>query len=256
MTLYDAIFTRRSVRSYRMEAIDEQILKSIPEFLNETGPLFPQIQTSLKIIDRVTKKEKVNGFANVTAPYYAALYSEKKEKSDMNAGYLMEHLSLYLESKGIGTCFLGMASKKDAEEEEEGRSFVILLAFGLPKNSGVRKNYEANRLSMEELCAYKETPKVWVRQVLEAARLAPSALNAQPWRFVVYENRVHIFSKKPLTAKGKMGHLQELNFGIMFANVMVTAEQIWVDLDLIRLENITHMSLPGNQYVLSILPKP
>ena len=33
MTLYDAIFTRRSVRSYRMEAIDESILNSIPEFM-------------------------------------------------------------------------------------------------------------------------------------------------------------------------------------------------------------------------------
>ena len=105
MTLYDAIFTRRSVRSYRMEAIDESILNSIPEFMDEIVPLFPQIDTSLKIIDRVTKKEKISGFANVNAPYYAALYSETKEKAQMNSGYLMEYLSLYLESKGIGTLF-------------------------------------------------------------------------------------------------------------------------------------------------------
>ena len=46
-----------------------------------------------------------------------------------------------------------------------------------------------------------------------------------------------------------------MNFGIMLANVMVAAEQIWVDIDFIRLENITHMSMPDNQYVLSVLPK-
>lgn len=255
MTLYDAIFTRRSVRSYRMEAIDESILNSIPEFMDEIVPLFPQIDTSLKIIDRVTKKEKISGFANVNAPYYAALYSETKEKAQMNSGYLMEYLSLYLESKGIGTCFLGMASKKDVQEEEKGRKCMILLAFGIPKTPGTRKEYEADRLAMEELCAYKEQPKTWVCQILEAARLAPSAWNTQPWRFVVYQNRVHLFSRKPLEKKGIFDRKQELNFGIILANVMVAAEQIWVDIDFIRLENITHMSMPDNQYVLSVLPK-
>ena len=55
--------------------------------------------------------------------------------------------------------------------------------------------------------------------------------------------------------KGIFDRKQELNFGIMLANVMVAAEQIWVDIDFIRLENITHMSMPDNQYVLSVLPK-
>ena len=71
----------------------------------------------------------------------------------------------------------------------------------------------------------------------------------------VYQNRVHLFSRKPLEKKGIFDRKQELNFGIMLANVMVAAEQIWVDIDFIRLENITHMSMPDNQYVLSVLPK-
>lgn len=80
MTLYDAIFTRRSVRSYRMEAIDESILNSIPEFMDEIVPLFPQIDTSLKIIDRVTKKEKISGFANVMHLIMPVLIQNKKKK--------------------------------------------------------------------------------------------------------------------------------------------------------------------------------
>ena len=256
MTLYEAIFCRRSVRSYRMEAIDKAILENIPKFMEEVTPLFPEINTQLKIIDRVEKKEKVSGLTNVRAPYYAAFYSEKKERSDMNAGFLMEYLSLYLESRGLGTCFLGTASKKDKEEEEAGRSFVMILAFGKPKNAAGRKDYDVNRLSLEKLCAYKESPKAQIRQLLEAARLAPSAMNVQPWRFVVYENRIHVFSKKPMDAKGMAGKYTEFNFGVMFANVMVAAEELWVDVDLIRLGNITHMSLPNNQYVLSILLKP
>lgn len=253
MTLYDAIFTRRSVRSYKMEPVDASVLAEIPRVLAEIPPLFPNIGTCVKIVDRVTKRERVGGLCNVAAPYYAALYSERKEHAELNAGYIMEYLSLYLESRGIGTCFLGMAAKKDVQEAAEGRSFVILLAFGLPKTEGVRKEYEACRLSLEELCAWKEEPKAWVCQVLEAARMAPSAMNAQPWRFAVYKNRLHVFSRKPL--EGKHSRLQALNFGIMLANVMITAEQVWVDLDCIRLENITHMEFPNMQYVLSVLPK-
>ena len=92
--------------------------------------------------------------------------------------------------------------------------------------------------------------------MLEAARLAPSSTNSQPWRFVVYENRIHVFSKKPLDEKSLLNPFTELNFGIMLANVMVAAEEVWVDLDLIKLNNITHKSIPNNQYVISILLKP
>ena len=95
-----------------------------------------------------------------------------------------------------------------------------------------------------------------MKEILEAARLAPSSLNSQPWRFVVYENRIHVFSKKPLHDKKLLNRFQEMNFGIMLANVMVAAEEVWVDLDLIKLNNITHKTIPNNQYVISILLKP
>ncbi len=34
---------------------------------------------------------------------------------------------------------------------------------------------------------------------------------------------------------------------------MVAAEELWVDVDLIKLDNITHIALPNNQYVLSVI---
>ena len=49
------------------------------------------------------------------------------------------------------------------------------------------------------------------------------------------------------------GKCNEFDFGIMLANIMIAAEQLWVDVDLIRLDNITHMDLPNNRYVISII---
>lgn len=254
MSLYEAMFTRRSVRQYRMEPVDDMILSGISEFLSGVETLYPDIHTELRIVDCCVEKEKINGICNVRAPYYAVLYTENKEKSEMNAGFLMEQLSLYLESRGLGSCFVGMAHKREKDLEEKGLFCRMVLAFGHPKETKKRK--EPKRISVDDLCIYKETPKAWVKQMLEAARLAPSAWNSQPWRFVVYENRIHVFSQKPLHYKGLLNRFTEVNFGIMLANVVVAAEEAWVDLDLIKLNNITHKTIPNNQYVISILLKP
>ena len=253
MTLYESIYARRSVRSYSSDKIEKEVLDGVAAFYHEMEPLFPGIRTSLEIIECDAKKVKgkFGGFLNVSAPYYLAIYSEKKEKADMNAGYIMQQLSLFLFGKGIGSCFQGMARSKGMPAE--GLHFSMLMAFGYPKTELTTKGYTSKRLPLEELCAYKEKPSRWVKEVLEAARLAPSAMNGQPWRFVVYENRIHVFSKRHTIGKKILGKYNEFDFGVMFANIMVAAEQIWVDVDLIKLDNITHISLPNNQYVISIL---
>lgn len=253
MTLYESIFERRSVRNFRKEDIGQEILEGMVALYHEMAPLFPGIKTSIEIVeDRDRKaKGKFGGVRNVSAPYYLAVYSEEKEKADMNAGYIMQQISLYLFSKGVGSCFQGMARCR--KESEEGLHFVMLMAFGYPKTELSGKENGAKRLSIEELCAYKEKPKRCISALLDAARLAPSAMNSQPWRFVVYENRIHVFSKRLVMGQRILGRLNEFNFGIMMANIMVTAEQLWIDVDCIKLNNITHISLPNNQYVISLI---
>ena len=44
---------------------------------------------------------------------------------------------------------------------------------------------------------------------------------------------------------------EEVDFGILFANIMIAAEELWLDVDLIRLENLTQKSFPSSQYVIS-----
>ena len=109
-----------------------------------------------------------------------------------------------------------------------------------------------NRYSCKKFDS-RQIEKEQLNQILEAARLAPSTLNSQPWRFVVYDNRIHIFSKKYSVEKLKKW--DEVNFGIMFANMMVVAEELWLDVDLIRLGDISQKNFPNNQYVLSAILK-
>ncbi len=250
MNLYEAIFARYSVRKYRMTPVEDKILSGLWSYLDEIQPLFPEIKTSVHILPEPGQKVKLSGWPNVSAPHYLVLYSEETERSARNAGYLMQMLCLYLTSRGVGCCYQGMAGKKDKALEEEGLSCAMVMAFGYPKNPG--KKPEAKRLSMEQLCVVKNEPKAHVRELLEAARLAPSALNAQPWRFVVYENRFHIFA--PEERGRRLGkRYEEFDFGVLLANIMAAAEVLWIDVDLIRLENIEHRNLPKHRYITSIL---
>jgi nitroreductase len=256
MNLYETIYARRSVRSYVMEPLEDKIFEQLYQFKNELVPLFPDIVTRIEVIDNIKNPGQIKGVFRVRAPYYLAVYSEEKEKYQLNAGFLMEQISLYLGSKGIGSCFLGATQKKKRNDSSDNGKFVIMMAIGKPKGDYARPDYEARRMDLSELCVYKENPKTWVKEVLEAARLSPSDLNSQPWRFVVYENRIHVFEKKPKLYVKAAAKWSEFDFGIMLAHVMVVAEERWIDIDIIKLGNITHKTVPNNQYVISIILKP
>ena len=70
-------------------------------------------------------------------------------------------------------------------------------------------------------------------------------------RLVVYDNRIHVFSKKHNITYFGMGKYDEFNLGVMFSHLMIVAEELWLDLDLIRLEDISHKNFSNCDYVMS-----
>lgn len=254
MNIYEAIFARKSVRSYHMETLNSQMLDGIKEYFRTTQGLFGGIETELSILDNRKGQHRILGMLGVKAPYYLALYAEEKDRAAMNAGYIMQQMSLYLCSIGLGSCFIGLTVLKKPLQRKDDKKLYALMAFGRSKGAHTRKPIEAKRLAMEELCVYKEVPRLWMKQLLEAARLSPSSMNSQPWRFVVYDNRIHIFSKKQRSDRLKKW--DEVNFGVMFSNMIVVAEELWLDVDLIRLDEIGHKNFLNSQYVLSAILRP
>lgn len=251
MNLYEAIFSRKSVRSYEMEPVKAALLGEIREYYSQIEGLNPGIHTEISIIDNTKGQNKRIHLLGVKAPYYIAFYSEDKDRAMMNAGYIMEQLALFMCAKGLGTCFLSGVKPKAGNPHKGNLKFVILMAFGYSRGSHTRKAVEARRMDLQELCVYKEVPRQWMKQLLDSARLAPSSMNSQPWRFVVYDNRIHVFAKKH--NMNHLGKYEEFNFGIMFSHLMIVAEELWLDVDLIRLEDITHKNFPNSQYILSAI---
>ena len=153
MDLYEAVYVRKSVRSYRKEPVEEKLRERILDFASHLFSIDNQ-KVSYRIAERAQQK-RLPGFFSVQAPYYLTIYSEICDRYEENAGYLMQQIALYLYTKGLGCCFLGTVI---CPPEEAGDMVpVITLAFGWPKTRNLCRDREkASRLSMKELCTIKE----------------------------------------------------------------------------------------------------
>ena len=74
MTLYEAIFRRKSIRKYRDTEIDPKLLEKIEQYGEDAVGIRPEIRTKWKILKGSDKR--LAGLFLVKAPYYVVLYSE------------------------------------------------------------------------------------------------------------------------------------------------------------------------------------
>ena len=107
MSLENLIYTRKSCRKYLDEKISNEEFDSIKDFIDNAKRLNDSIEFHYEILT----KDEVNIKTRWSAPYYLALYSEKKDNYMENIGFIFQQVSLYMQSLNIGNCWVGMATK-------------------------------------------------------------------------------------------------------------------------------------------------
>jgi nitroreductase len=251
MNTFDAIFSRRSIHHFQQEKLEWNVISDILEYANNLPMLMEGIAVEFKLVSNIEAKQGFRGPFNIKAPYYLCISSEKKDDYLLNAGYLMQQLNLYIASKGLGACFL-MSSPGRGLKETMKYDYVVALAFGKTNSPLYRESSEAKRLPENEIVVYKEEVTPDIKQVLTAARLAPSGFNNQPWRFVVYKKRIHVFAKKNYMIAKALDYNKMIDMGIMLANLLLAAEELWVDVSLCKSDTLKSKQLQNNEYVCTI----
>jgi nitroreductase len=156
-------------------------------------PLFPEIKYSVTIADR-TKGLLAQGSG---ASSFLVFRSEAKEGAYENIGFIGQQMDLWFSENGLGSCWLGMAKPN----EDGDLSYVISMAFGKPAGSAHRSLADFNRKPLSEISDGSD-PR------LEAARLAPSGMNAQGWYFSASGGKIRCYRKKPgIIAPEKLGRI-------------------------------------------------
>ena len=248
---YDWIFKRKSVKRYDLTPLDENTLEEISNKMKGLKHMYDNIKTEVKILplDQVEAKKKKK-----QAPHYLAIFSEPKENYLVNAGYMLQEMDLFLSGNDIGSCWLGSPRPNEDVLKNSDLEFVIVMAFGNPQ-----KPEELHRSGSSD---FKRKPldeismvKGWA-EVLEAARLAPSSGNSQPWFFTGGKNIIHAYGAKPYAVKehkaAKVKKYNTISMGIGLYHLQVALEHFGKKAEIISDEN-AKMNAPENyEYVVSL----
>lgn len=192
MTLQEAIVARHSVRQYMEKPIEaEKIeeLKALIEECNREGGTHLQLVTDepKAFAGGMAKYGKFSGISN-----YIAVVGKKG--ADTLLGYYGEKVVIRAQMLGLSTCWVGLSFSKqpDFYQVLDGEKLFCVISLGYGANQGVQHKLKP----IENFAEVNGAMPEWFRQGVEAAILAPTAVNQQKFKFILHDgNRVEAKAK-------------------------------------------------------------
>ena len=186
MDMMQLIKSRHSVRQYLDKKIPNEIREKLNAFTdacNRDGNLHMQV-----IYDEPecfsSRMAHYGKFEN--ANNYIAVVGRKVPDLEERCGYYGEKLVLKAQELGLNTCWVALTHGKSKADVASGEKEVIIIALGYGKTQGVaRKSRAASDVSNLS----SDSPE-WFKNGVEAALLAPTAINQQKFRLEQNGNKV------------------------------------------------------------------
>ena len=201
--MQEAIEARHSVRAYKDLPLSEEIVKVLEDEivkLNNEGQLHIQLICNEPMAFQGTMA-KYGKFRNVNN--YLVMAGKKAEDLDERIGYYGEHLVLLAQTLGLNTCWVGLSYSKvpGTYVLEEGEKIACYIAIGYGETQGVGHKIK----TVEQVSNASDITPSWFKKGVEAALLAPTAVNQQKFSFEhvgVKNNRHQIRAKKGFSMIG------------------------------------------------------
>ena len=186
MDIFEVIKQRHSVRAYEDRKIEPEkqalLLKELDK-INREAQLHIQIlfDEPACFHSILAHYGKFSGVRN-----YIALVGAKAPNLEEKCGYYGERLVLLAQSLGLNTCWVAMTHGKSAAEILPGEKQTCLIALGYGKTQGgAHKSRPFEEVSKSDV----PVPD-WFRTGIEAALLAPTAMNQQKFVFALTDETV------------------------------------------------------------------
>ena len=232
---YKVIETRRSRRRFDQKPLGPELLSKMATVCENFKP-FPSARSVLvtESPDSVFKGA-IGSYGKVKdAPAFVAFIGNMDSPNVYEqTGYTGEGIILEAETLGLATCWVAgffkrkvVASLTNIGENEQVISVTpvgyalenpslgekLITGFGLTHKRKVLSDLVTG---LDE----SEWPQ-WIKPALEAARLAPSAINRQPWRFDVADNSIAVSVNN---SRREYGLPKRLCCGIAMLHIEVAA---------------------------------
>ena len=182
---YDAMYARSSVRKYTGAPDNEQI--------SRLGVLCKKLSwqgVTVRMFKGPGLKSQIKG-----TDVYAIIVAKRGTPMELE-GFMGEALVLEAGSMGLGTCWLGAGfvpeiinRNVNLQTDESVHCVIAIGKCDLPAFAPKRKALErVSNVSEAKLAELGE----WQKEAVMAARIAPSAINMQPWRIEADKTSVAI----------------------------------------------------------------
>ena len=195
MTLKEAITARHSVRKYIDKEIPVDIVTVLQDKIaeyNKVGNL--NIQLVLNETRAFTGMLSYGSFSGVRN--YFVMVGKKGADLDERVGYYGEQLVLLAQTLGLNTCWVGLSYRKVPEAYNVGKDekLACMIALGYGETQGVSHKIK----TIEQVSNASDLTPAWFKRGVEAALLAPTAVNQQKFSFeyVGMSNNRHLVRAK------------------------------------------------------------
>lgn len=238
-SITEIIKIRHSVRTYENTKLQDDLLEKIESYIKEIndsqGVFGEKIRVNLIKKHENNKETKVGTYGVIKgANYYLTAAYNKSENGLYDLGYLFEKLALHCTDLGLGTVWLGGTFNKGdfatAVNLKDNESLPIVSPIGIESNKKtlIAKMFGVNTNRRKEFSTifFKgdfNTPLTYEEageygEVLENVRLAPSAVNKQPWRIVKEGKNFHIYNEAKM-------EMNKIDIGIALCHFELSAKE-------------------------------
>ena len=219
--IIEAMKQRHAVREYDGDRKIEQdkldiLNERISSINKESGLRIQLVTDEPKAFDGfMAHYGKFSGITN-----YIALIGKKDSSLNEKCGYYGEQLVLLAAQLGLDTCWVAMsyAKVKNAYDIAKGEKLCCVISLGYGKTHGIPHKSK----TAKEVAVIKEDTPKWFIDGVNAALLAPTAMNQQKFGFMLDGDKV--------IAKAGKGILSDIDLGIVKYHFEIGADRKLFDL--------------------------
>lgn len=204
------------------QELEGSLLEAVLAFAEELKLPEPSGRVEVKLVDRLKDGNRKSS----AAPYYLLLRVTGGERNLFSAGYALGQTALFLRFQGIESQILWNVPQGfcGAGRQEGG---TAALAFG--RAAAGRKPGRRQSAQPQHGCVCRDLGERWDEEVLAGAK-SMLPVEGSAVRVMRGEGRLYFAAG---AASGKKAAFSEFETGIALANVMVAAEELWVDLEVV-----------------------
>lgn len=202
MEMLELMKQRHSVRQYTDKKIEEEkreVLNALISQINREQDMHIQIfydepKCFDSMIARYGKFKAVNN--------YIALVGRKSSDLEEKSGYYGEQIVLKAQELGLNTCWVAISHGKSGADICKGEKQTCLIALGYGASDGAAHKSK----SVSQVSNYKPGMPEWFLHGVNAALLAPTAINQQKFYFeLLPDNSVKAVAGKGFYTKLDLG---------------------------------------------------